>query len=778
MNTENRKKKWSEHPPMEVKLIPYISIIILALSLSTCASRTDMFDLIDTDPRDNDSGNGGTPAELSLLDAVASSCHSIKVYFSNNVESSSAESKSNYSIPGLNIESVAQDKWDPTIVVISTSYHEDVNYTLTVQGVKDVFDNTIGANNTKSFGGDVAPYIKSVSSYSNKEVVVFFSEAVESTSAETKTNYSIEGLTAIVPTIDTEDPSKVTLKTSSQLNGTMYTITINNVADLNGNRIAVSSSKNFMGNGPVDSKAPVVLFAELVDDNTLEVQFSEPMDQISSQSTGNYTIKDNINNSLAITAATRQSDNSKVRLDIHRSFSQSLYVLTVSSNVMDLQLNELQGDPDNKVTFAGLGTIPENFTDGPVIVDPMGEGSNTFSMLVKYKGKIYVGPSGADNAMFRLKPDGSDPEIVSFIFHGTEDDTTTLNPGPDGEEGINYICGGSIGGTEYLFIGPYKTPNGSEIDYIYYTTDNGDTIEFENLYISDYLGWYTKSVSSIILFNGNLYIGFPNRYYGFGERKPFLIKLQSMDPMTCINLGACYMPRIGNRGGNSAEKLGIDSMIAYDDRLYIANGGFGSVDEDGGIVRSTTENPDAYNTSPGDWEDMTPVGSIDWYSSTTDRFSLELQKVEHLIPADKAFPAMVTYQGNLYVARNTTQGPQLWKYNGSTWTVVADNGSGLTTMGAHDNTSVTLLVVNGDRLYIGYDNTIGGVQIWRTEPGISEPASEADFEPVSVDGLGDAINNHRIYHGLSITDGGTAYLWVLCGKESGSMRIYRNSNEQ
>jgi len=756
-----------------MKRYSYIFIVIISLSFSTCMSRLDIYNVINTNPV-----HDGTNTELSLLYAVASSCHSVKVYFDNEAELSSAESKGNYSIPGLNIESVTRDKWDPSIVVISTSDHEDINYTLTVHGVKDVNGNSIGANNSKSFGGDVAPYVKSVSSYSNKEVVVYFSEAVERTSAETKTNYSIERLTDIVPTRDTADLSKVMLKTSSQLNGTTYTITIHNVTDLNGNSIASPSSKDFVGNGPVDGTAPSVLFAELVDDNTLEVQFSEPMDQISSETTANYAIKDNINNSLTVTAATRHSDNSKVWLNIDGLFSQSLYVLTVSTNVMDLQLNALLGFPDNTVSFAGQGTIPENFNDGPVMVDPMGEGSNAFSMLVKYKGKIYVGPSGADNAMFRLKPDGSDPEIVSFIFHGIEDDTTTLNPGPDGEEGINYICGGTIGGVEYLFIGPFKTPNGSEIDYIYYTTDNGDTIEFEHLHVSDYLGWYTKSVSSMILFNGNLYIGFPNRYYGFGERKPYLIKLLSMNPIVCVDLQGYYMPRIGNRGGNTAEKLGIDSMVAYEDRLYIANGGFGAVYEDGGIVRSTNDNPSAYNASPGDWEDMTPVDNIDWYGSTTDRFSFELQKVERLIPADKAFPAMVTYQGNLYVARNTTQGPQIWKYDGSIWTVVANNGSGLTNMGVPDNTAVTLLVVNGDRLYVGYDNTIGGIQIWRTNPGISEPESEADFEPLSVDGLGDPINNHRIYYGLSIAGGGTAYLWVLCGKETGSMRVYRTGNEQ
>ncbi len=249
-----------------------------------------------------------------------------------------------------------------------------------------------------------------------------------------------------------------------------------------------------------------------------------------------------------------------------------------------------------------------------------------------------------------------------------------------------------------------------------------------------------------------------------------------MDPVVGIDLEGYNMPRIGNHGGNTAEKLGIDSMGVFEDRLYIANGGFSAIDEDGGIVRSTNNNPNAYSTSPGNWENITPVGDIDWYASSMDRFSCELQKVERLIPADKAFPAMVRYKDNLYVARNTTQGLQLWEYDGSVWSLIANNGSGLTNMSVADNTSISLLVVNGEKLYVGYDNSISGIQIWRTKSWIPDLENESDFEPVSIDGLGEPVNNQRIYHGLSIADGKTDYLWVLCGKNSGHIRVYRTSD--
>ncbi|MHC4104918.1 MAG: hypothetical protein ACYSR9_08265, partial [Planctomycetota bacterium] len=97
-------------------------------------------------------------------------------------------------------------------------------------------------------------------------------------------------------------------------------------------------------------------------------------------------------------------------------------------------------------------------------------------------------------------------------------------------------------------------------------------------------------------------------------------------------------------------------------------------------------------------------------------------------------------------------------------------------MGDAENTSVTLLVKNGDRLYVGYDNANDGVQLWRTVEGVTDPALESDFEQVSTSGFGDAANNHRIYNGISIASAGTDYLWVLCGKEAGSLRVYRTNN--
>jgi hypothetical protein len=175
---------------------------------------------------------------------------------------------------------------------------------------------------------------------------------------------------------------------------------------------------------------------------------------------------------------------------------------------------------------------------------------------------------------------------------------------------------------------------------------------------------------------------------------------------------------------------------------------------------------------------VTPTFIPEWYDGG-NRFSSELLALNKIIPSDKAFPAMAVFNNKLYVVRNTkdfSNRPQLWKYDGITWSLVADNGTGVCDLGNGNNSAASLLVVNGDRLYIGYDNSTDGVQLWRTKFGITDPTLDSDFEPVSIDGFGDPANNHRIYHGLSISSGGNDFLWLLSGMSGGNIRVYRTSN--
>jgi hypothetical protein len=400
-------------------------------------------------------------------------------------------------------------------------------------------------------------------------------------------------------------------------------------------------------------------------------------------------------------------------------------------------------------------------------------------MLAKYRGRIYIGPAAADNSVFRIKPDGTYPELVSFRFHVNSVYSSSLNPGPDGEDGIDYIAGGTINGVEYLFIGPSKS--GGNLDYIYYTSESGGDLDFNPMELGSGLGGQSKGVSAMSVFNNNLYVGFPDT----GGSRPYFQKIVNvmeapLKDVDFFDLQGKEMPRIGVSGtpNNTAGIIGIDSFGIFQDKLFLGNGGSNNPDEDGGILRSTMNDPGPYDLAPSDWEDVTPTSVAEWYDGG-NRFSSELPSTNKLIPSDKAFPAMAVFNNKLYVIRNTkdmSNRPQLWKYDGITWTIVADNGSGITDMGNGNNSAASLLVVNGDQLYLGYDNSTDGVQLWRTVVGVTDPSIEADFEPVSTDGFGDPANNQRVYHGVSISSGGEDFLWLLSGKSGGSVRVYRTNN--
>lgn len=729
--------------------------------------------------------NANKNAHHYIKSVEATSATTVRVTFSEEVDQISAENALNYSIPNLTVISAARDGSDYSVVILTTILQVDIDYTLHVTGVENTSGNTIGSPSSMSFFGDAAPMIKSANSINTTTIWIYISEPVNQTSAENTANYTISPpITVSTAARDSSDYSKIILTTSSQTDGTSYKLTITNVTDLTGNTIGSPNYEYFTGTGGVDNTHPCVLSAMLIDSNTVELLFSEPMNAATINNTGSYTIKDPNDNTVVISAATPLADTSRVWLDISATFSEHIYTLTVDPavpvSVEDLNGNSLKDSPENRAAFQGLGQMPNSFSDGPVIVDPLGDVSNNFSMLANYKGRIYLGPADADNSIFRMRPDGSEPEIVKFIFHGDigegHGDTTSLNPGPDNEDGIDYIAGGIINGIEYLFMGPSRTAGG--LKYIYFTSDSGSTIDFDYMDFGPLhppVDLYSKSIPSMIVFNNRIYFGILrdspllDGFYDPDLAKVINVTKEPSSPADFVSLATYNMPRIGRWGtpANTAQIIGIDTMAVYLDRLYIANGGNNAIDEDGGIFRSLNNDPAPYPGAP-DWEDITPVGNTDWYNGGT-RFSIGLTSNSQLIPADRAFPAMVEFRGNLYIARNTNQGPQLWKFDGSNFSLIADNGSGITNMSDSDNTKITMLIKNKNILYLGFDNLNDGIHILRS----TNPSDEASFQVVTQNGFGVAPVIDTIYHAISVPDGGKKCLWLLCGPYGGKLRLYR-----
>ncbi|PKA17174.1 beta strand repeat-containing protein [Leptospira haakeii] len=284
-----------------------------------------------------------------------------------------------------------------------------------------------------------------------------------------------------------------------------------------------------------------------------------------------------------------------------------------------------------------------------------------------------------------------------------------------------------------------------------------------------------------------------------------------------------YMPYFGglSSGGSSNSSpnwgyyIGVDSSIVFKNRIYAANGGLHAVGHNGSIIRSNSSNPttacSGVNTC-ADWTEVGPRTNSKWHNSTTNNwFSLELAKFYDLIPADRAFAQFAEFNDKLYVTRTiciqgtqasavrqtagtvagctdgteTNRRAQLWKCDptatgGSTecdagdWSVVGDDGNGITNFGDSTNKTITMVAKNGSYLYVGFDNP-NGIRIYRTNTANPGSASNV-WTQIAGNGLTDSSNVQQIFSAVSVSTGGVYYLYVSVGKNNTPVRVYRQQN--
>jgi hypothetical protein len=249
---------------------------------------------------------------------------------------------------------------------------------------------------------------------------------------------------------------------------------------------------------------------------------------------------------------------------------------------------------------------------------------------------------------------------------------------------------------------------------------------------------------------------------------------------------------------------------------------------DGGIVRSTNNDPSPCSGADNcsSWADITPDSNAKYtnyfsiiYGKVIVEGSQPKNQLGDVIPAERPIPAFAEFNGNLYMIRNActvnmidyrhtssgtdsqtddlsctaaggTEVPQLWKCipdgNGECqkggWSLVAENSSsGRTNFGNANNKQVTLLIANGSRLYVGFDNTTDGLQIWRTKdpvanPSSANPSSASDFEQIGGNGLGYPGTYKRLWSSITITSGSDYYIYVSAGDGSQPVAIFRQKN--
>ncbi|MDM8001737.1 MAG: Ig-like domain-containing protein [Bacteroidota bacterium] len=541
---------------------------------------------------------------------------------------------------------------------------------------------------------------------------------------------------------------------------------------------------------------------------------------------------------------------------------------TTSIQSVKTPTENVQAAPKDRASFLGKGESIDEVTDGGYYIDPFSDGS-TFSWSFTYRGRVYLGTNDHNNGAFRFDPNGLNSVLVTFDFSsltaldcesttgfgyitpaasGITDNawpqcgntTYPNNSGPDSEVGVvgfNAIYPDlNNDGTpepeyELLIAGPLK----NNIDNIYYTQDADTELNWKYATVTGTNGLNSKSVQTIYGHNKYLFVGISSNANSIIPILNRYIISQSGGEVTLGTAAEVVRAAPWADPVDNTEVAGIDSIIVYNDYLYVANNGGVGV-----APRSSWDQADSAGADiTFSWTTATPSGAtgstlqLPFYN-TTDGGGLG-----KISPGKKGYPIMREYNGLLYLARNvadtatsdtTPLRGEIWvcdpnlgndsgdgdpltdpaRCEAADWTRIIsgsetelqDDGSGTTVTAKQ----ISLLQNLGDGwLYVGFDDISGaptgtqnGIRLFKinsaTPPATSGTMASAGWTKVGNTGFWHnptdppaSYTNETyfdtFYSSTEISDGIYRYIYFTVGDYDGStgndaIQVYRERIEE
>jgi lamin tail-like protein/Big-like domain-containing protein/flagellar hook capping protein FlgD len=269
-------------------LLTFTSLGNNALNTLTIANISDVF-------------SNGLPQELTATFVTNTSLFgsliilsdtALQFQFNKYLTKASAESISNYGFDnGIGLNSITQDEDDASIVNMNLNIAliEGVNYRIVANNLIDTDGNTSSAI---SYDFQYDPFITSIEILSANSILITFEKDLDETTAETTSNYLIDGGIGIPLTAVRNNSlnNEVTLFFSSSLTeGSDYVLRIQNLLDAFGGQISGSNN-----NINYDASSPFITAINSTYSNEIEVVFNEVIDHITAQTLNHYTIDNGI----------------------------------------------------------------------------------------------------------------------------------------------------------------------------------------------------------------------------------------------------------------------------------------------------------------------------------------------------------------------------------------------------------------------------------------------------------------------------------------------------
>jgi hypothetical protein len=302
----------------------------------------------------------------------------VKLVFDKDMDPRSALDVANYKAEGgITFLSAKFDKdkdgndIKTSVILSSSSQERNKLYTVNVQKqVVDVSGNSVSTEEERNIfrfvglvADNTAPRLTSVYSLNAQKLMVLFDDQsdLDIASAENVGNYNVinrtnvnNGVNVISAKVIKNTSDKyllVELRTTQQVIGNSYEISISNVTDKFGNIISSTNSyKGSFTGQAADTNGPKLLFLQPISNIRIDLMFDETVTKETAEVTANYSIDGN----LSIVKAERDADdNKKVHLTTTSQLSSTLYKIK-AFGVMDEFGNVNSNTSSNTAYFNGM----------------------------------------------------------------------------------------------------------------------------------------------------------------------------------------------------------------------------------------------------------------------------------------------------------------------------------------------------------------------------------------------------------------------------------------
>ena len=307
------------------------------------------------------------PPELITVDLRTPM--SLKMIFNEPLSRESAESIPNYSItPTIEITQAVLAANLTTVYLETSSHQPIVEYTVTARNLKDrapvanVLQTPITQNYSWVSPDTAGPRITEAKLQGSTVLEIIYSEKVEKTSAESRENYAIDpGVEILNAVLDTSSMLKVYLETTNHLPGIQYAVTARNVKDLAPIPNVIEPNKWYnytlsTTGGSADNQAPSVARVDAISPTRIDVIFTEPVDEKSSETLANYSINDTVK----VVAAEIDSDLVRVRL------TTSAHQLDQSYQIQIQNITDVASQPN---TMSSASSVRYLISQGASVSD-------------------------------------------------------------------------------------------------------------------------------------------------------------------------------------------------------------------------------------------------------------------------------------------------------------------------------------------------------------------------------------------------------------------------